>query len=443
MTGQLADFALDADWTDLPPVTRQAARMTFGNGIALAVASAQGDAVQAAAAALRDLGRQGWIGVPGRADLWTPLDAAMLAGIAIHLEDFDDTHLATVLHPAAPIVPAALSTAAWTGGTGQDVLESAAIGAEVAIRIGLAISPGHYLSGWHVTGTIGRIGAAVAAGRLLGLHRARMIDAIAIASTGAAGLTAALGTMTKALHPGRAAADGIEAALLAQEGLRGCTGDPLSDPGAFPRLGAPEMHCDRALDGLGSRWELDRNAFKPYACGVVSHPVIDAGIALAQHADAGAVAEVTVFVNPVVLDVMGAHDPARGLESKFSAAHCLAVGFLFGAGGPAEFSDACAVDPAVAALRGRVRFQTTAAIPKGAAKAVLVTRDGATHRVEIAHATGSAERPMRPDQLREKARRLTEPLLGPHTPQFLDCAFALDSHDIAALMAAAAPRAPG
>lgn len=436
LTDNLVQFAQDCHWSSLSDTTRDAARMMVGNALALAVGAARLPAVDTAANALRLLGRDGWLPVPGRRDTWAPLDAAMLTGIAIHLEDFDDTHLATVLHPAAPIVPAALVCAQWFGRSGTDVLEASAIGAEVAIRVGLAISPAHYLSGWHVTGTMGRIGAAVATARMLRLGDAEMLDAIAIASTSAGGLTAALGTMTKALHPGRAAADGMEAALLARAGLRGSPVDPLDSPGAFPRIAVPEMQPARALDGLGARWELDRNAFKPYACGVVSHPVIDTGRTLAQAVGDAEVASVTVYVNPVVLDVMGVSEPTSALESKFSAAHCFAVGFLFGGGGPAEFSDACARDPAVAAMRKRVRFESTDTIQKGAARAVLHTRDGAQHRVAVDHATGSAERPMTSVQLRDKARLIVEPILRDGTEAFLDRSFELDRHDVASLMAA-------
>jgi len=427
---QLADFAVATRWTDLPDETQAAARMLFGNAAALAVAAAPLPAVENAAAMLRRLGRTGWISVLGRGDLWNPLDAAMLTGIAIHLEDFDDTHLPTVLHPAAPILPAALAAAQWTGGTSTEALRAIAVGAEVAIRVGNGTRPGHYNQGWHVTGTMGRIGAAVAAGLVFGLDAGRLRHAIAIATTEAAGLTAALGTMTKSLHPGRAASDGVEAALLAAHGLGGGDADPLTADGSFPVLSAPDMHAGRIVEGLGTQWELVQNAFKPYACGVVSHPVIDTAIELAAQAGPDEVEAVEVTVNPVVLDVMGVSSPTCGLESKFSAAHCFAVGFLYGAGGPRQFSDEVVLRPEVVALRKRVAFTLSTEVPKGAAKATLTTKSGQTRHVDVPHATGSFQRPMTETQLRQKARNLVEPLLGEATQSFIQRAFAPDTFRI-------------
>ncbi len=432
---RLVDFALGAHWPDIPDGARTAVRMLFGNAAALAVAAAPLPAVENAAAMLRRVGRTGWIPVLGRRDRWNPLDAAMLTGIAIHLEDFDDTHLPTVLHPAAPILPAALAAAQWKKGASTEVLRAIAVGAEVAIRVGNGTRPGHYNQGWHVTGTMGRIGAAVAAGAILGLDARQLKSAIAIATTEAAGLTAALGTMSKALHPGRAASDGLEAALLAAHGLEGGEADPLTGEGSFPVLSAPAMDAGAMVEGLGTEWELEQNAFKPYACGVVSHPVIDAAIELAAQAGPDEVQAVEVTVNPVVLDVMGVSAPTTGLESKFSAAHCFAVGFLYGAGGPHQFSDEVARRPEVAALRDRVKFNLSADVPKGAAKAALTTKAGAARHVDVRHATGSIQRPMTEAQLRRKAQGLVEPLLGDATVAFIQRAFALDAHGLEDVLA--------
>ena len=431
---QLVAFVRSTSWARIPEDAQEAARQMFGNGIALAVAAASLPAVECAASALRTMSRSGWIKVPGRTDRWNPLDAAMLTGIAIHLEDFDDTHLPTVLHPAAPIIPAALITAQWCGASTQKVLEAAAVGAEVAIRIGNSTTPGHYNRGWHVTGTMGRIGAAVAAAHILGLNATQMRAAIGIATTEAAGLTAALGTMTKSLHPGRAAADGIEAAMLAAHGLDTGALDPLTDPGSFPVLSAPSIDPYVICKELGKHWELTQNAYKPYACGVVSHPIIDSAIELSHKVSIEEIDRVTVSVNPVVIDVMGVLDPKTGLESKFSAAHCFAIGFIFGAGGPSEFTDKAVSDNLVKHLRNRVDFSLTIEIPKGAAKASITTHDGKTHEVEIRHATGSIQRPMTIEQLKQKATRLVDPIIGGSTFRFIECAFNFDMVSIDDLM---------
>lgn len=425
VTEALVELVTDTDWEDLPGNAREITRQTIGNAAALAVGAASHEAAETVVRTLRRLGRSGATGVLGRDERWSPFDAAALMGLAIHVEDFDDTHLPTVLHPGPVIVPAALAAALSCGEDGRRVARAVALGTEVAVRLGNGICPDHFDRGWHVTGTTGHVGAAVAAGVVLGLDPERLRHAIAIAATQAAGLTEALGTMTKALHPGRAAAHGVQAAVLAGRGLTG-PDEPLIGPGSFAHLTSPRVDPAAMLAGAGHRWELELNAFKPYACGIVSHPVLDAAVSLRGAVGPDRIDRVEVVVNPVVLAVMGKTDPRSGLESKFSVYHCFAVGFLDGAGGPPEFSDARAVASDVRALRSRVNVVTTPEVPKGAAQVSVVDVDGREYRTDVTHATGSAERPMTAEQLSAKATALVRPVLGDRTAEFLERAFALD-----------------
>jgi len=330
--------------------------------------------------------------------------AALLNGTAVHYEDFDDTHLRTLLHPGPVVVPAAAATVEYAGASGEVLIESVALGAEIAMRIGSGISPAHYERGWHVTSTMGRLGASIAAARVLALSAQQTRDALAIAALESGGVTAALGTMMKPLHPGKAAFDGIEAALLAREGI---TGSPIAIEAANGLAGLMSDGIDEAaiFDGLGERWEMLTNSFKPYACGLVSHPIIDAAVELREFAD-GDIARIEVTAHPLVLELMGKNDPRDGLESKFSAYHCAAIGFLFGAAGPEQFSDACARDPRVRDLRDKVRVAVSADVPVGAAEMRVTKRDGRTNVSKILHATGSLEAPMSARQLDAKARAL-------------------------------------
>ena len=368
--------------------------------------------------------------------------AALLNGMAAHVEDFDDTHLATVVHPGAPIVPAALAVGEDLGASGRDTLVAAVLGIEVALRVGLALGRGHFDRGWHLTGTMGHLGAAAAAGRLLGLDADGLVVALGLAATQAAGLQAALGTMTKSFHPGKAAADGIEAALLAHAGFTG-TARPIEGRRGLAALAAPAPDPGVALRDLGQRWEVTDNAFKPYACGIVSHPVIDGGIALRGAVAPDEVATVTVRVNPVVLDVMGVADPQDGLQSKFSVYHCFAVGLLLGAAGPSEFTTTVARDPEVVALRARVTADLDPAVARDEAFVTVTTTDGRTVEHHVEHATASAANPMTDEQLRDKVRLVAAPVLGDDgVDRLVAAAFALDrAPDLEALTAAARPSA--
>jgi 2-methylcitrate dehydratase PrpD len=353
--------------------------------------------------------------------------AALVNGIAMHVEDFDDTHLRTVVHPGAPVVAAALAAAEFVRASGAELAQAVLVGVEVALRVALGLGDAHFDIGWHVTGTAGHLGAAAAAARLLGLDAAQAGAALALASSEAAGLTEANGSMTKSLHPGKAAADGVQAALLARRGLS-APADPIGAHAGLADLASHGSDLAAMTDGLGAHWHAGDNTFKPYACGIVSHAVIDAGIQLRDRLPgAAAIEQVEVRVPPVVLDVMGIADPQNGLQSKFSVYHCFAVGLLRGEAGPRQFSDTDARAPDIVALRRRVWVQLDPALAKDEADVLVTLAGGEQVREHVRHATGSLDRPMTEDQLRDKCRSLAGPVLMPQaTEQLLSLLLAVD-----------------
>jgi len=309
------------------------------------------------------------------------------------------------------------------GADGTTLMTGVVAGVEVASRLGDALWPSHFDRGWHVTATTGPIGAACAAARVLGLDAARTAAAIAIAATQAAGHTEQLGSMTKAFQVGRAASTGVEAALLAEQGFTG-PAEPLAGRRGMSALMAEDVDWTPMAD-LGSRWLVEQNALKPYSCGIVSHPVIDAGKRLrAEGVEAGAVESVTLDVHPRVLDVMGVTEPETGLQSKFSVYHCFAVGLLRDAGGPAEFSDETAVDPAIGALRRRVTVNTNPDRAPDSCGLTATLTGGAQVEFTIEHATASAAAPMTDAELQDKVVRLASRLEDPS--RLWDVAWRLD-----------------
>jgi 2-methylcitrate dehydratase PrpD len=419
----LAVFASGLSWADLPESTRLAARRTFANVVGLAVGASRHEAVELALGALGDLGQAGSTSLLGRSERVALTWAPLLTGIAMHVEDFDDTHLRTVIHPGAPVVAAALAAAELTGADGADLLTAVVAGVEVACRVGNALGPGHFDRGWHLTGTMGHLGAAAAAGRLLGLWPEQMRHALALAATQAGGHTEQLGTMTKSLHPGKAASDGLEAALLAQAGFTGPAA-PIAGRRGLAALLAPAADLPEALRDLGKAWEIEDNAFKPYACGIVSHPVIDAGVELRERGlDVAEVAVVEVVVRPVVLEVMGVDEPVSGLMSKFSVYHCFAVGLLDGGAGPAQYSDERALAEDVVTLRRKVRAVLDPDMPKDACRVTVVLTDGSSLALEVEHASGSVDRPLTEEQLRRKFELVTRPVLGDGAMALWDIAY--------------------
>jgi 2-methylcitrate dehydratase PrpD len=423
ITARISAFVAALQWKDVPEPARLSARRTAANVIGLSVGAAHAPAADAVLAAAADLGQHGSAQVLGRAELLTAPWAALVNGLTAHVEDFDDTYLSCILHPGAPIVPAALAAAELAGADGATLMAGVVAGIEVSSRLGDCLWPTHFDRGWHVTATTGPIGAACAAARVLALDAQRTAAAIAVAATQAAGHTEQLGSMTKSFQVGRAAATGVEAALLAEQGFTGPV-EPLAGRRGMAALMAAEVDWT-PMEDLGSRWLVEHNALKPYSCGIVSHPVIDAGKHLrADGIDPAQLKSVVLEVHPRVLDVMGVVEPETGLQSKFSVYHCFAVGLVRGAGGPSEFGDECAVDPQIQRVRKVVTVTLDPNLAADSGRMTVTMADGREMRYTVEHATGSMSAPMTDEQLQDKVTRLADRLDDP--ARLWDVAWRLD-----------------
>jgi 2-methylcitrate dehydratase PrpD len=381
----------------LPPGVGYAARRSLFNVLATGVGAAPSAAVEI----LVGRGGPGPSPVLGRDAGADWHRAALLAGTAAHLDDFDDTHLTTVIHPAAATMAVLLALQPEVTASGDRFLTAFALGCESQLRIGVAISPSHYDRGWHITGTCGVFGAAVAAGVLLGLDADGLLRALGLAAVMTIGHREGFGTMTKPFHPGKAAANGVAAARLAARGLAGVPLD-LALPALTGQIDYSQF--DRTWD---RDWELERNTFKPYPCGIVAHPSIDA--ARAASGQIGDIAEVLVDCHPLVPELMGRRHPADGLQSRFSVYHAIACGLLFGSAGLAEFSDARAVDPAVRRVRDAITLLPTTECARDSSRIRVYPGPVETF---VEHARGSLDRPLTDDELLAKASSLMTPVLG-------------------------------
>jgi 2-methylcitrate dehydratase PrpD len=385
--------------------------------------------------------------VPGLSGPVHPYWAALAVGTAAHLDDFDDTHLATVIHPGAATLATVLALAPALGGaarrpSGAGFLGAFAAGCEAQLRIGNAISPAHYDHGWHITGTCGVFGAAVAASALLGLDADATARALSLAAGMTVGHREAFGSMTKPLHAGKAAANGILAARLAMAGLSG-PGDPLGPGGVLDVLAGGAEHVER--QALDRGWELELNTFKTYPCGVVAHPAMDAAVeAFPRIADSSAITGVAVTCNPLVPELMGLVHPASGLRARFSARHGIAAGLRYGRAGLAEFSDPVATDPEMTRLRDLITLNPDPACARDAA-VLRVSLAGADAPVEVLveHARGSIARPLTDADLLDKVDQLVAPVLGPSAAaRIRDAVDALPgAADITGLLVAIRPAA--
>jgi 2-methylcitrate dehydratase PrpD len=281
--------------------------------------------------------------------------------------------------------------------SGADFMLAYATGFEAGVRSGRT-APGHHKGGWHLTGTLGTIAAGTASGKLLKLDRQRLTYTLGLAATQAAGMQQNRGTMGKSFHAGKAAASGVLAALLAERGFDS-TQEIIEGKRGFARIysdvAAPEQLTAGLGQGFENGWMIETNGHKPYACGVVLHPLIDAVIALRNREviDPATVNEIALRVHPLVLSITGVVEPSTGLQSKFSTVHSAAVALIDGAAGVAQYSDAKAADSAVAALRRKVKAVADDTLRKDGAYAAI-TAGGKRHDIHIAHASGTAANPM-------------------------------------------------
>src|SRR5438105_1065576 len=204
--------------------------------------------------------------------------AALANGVASHILELDDVHKGSTMHAGAAVIPAALAVAEREHASGQAFMLAVALGYEAALRVGEAVNPSHYRF-WHPTGTAATFGAAVAAASLLHLTAEQMLDALGSAGTQAAGLWEfnADGAMSKHLHPGKAAMNGVLAADLAQLGFTGAT-QILEGERGFFRATAETFDETRITDGLGTRWKISENCYKLYSCCGHTHSAIDVAL---------------------------------------------------------------------------------------------------------------------------------------------------------------------
>ena len=413
VTRILARYLVNARYEDLPPTVRKEGVRTLMNWVGCAVGGSRHEAVDKAVAALGPFSGKAEANVLGRRERFDIVTTALMNGISSHVFDYDDTHLKTIIHPAGPVASAILALAQRRPVSGPEFLNALVLGVETECRIGNAVFPNHYDAGWHITGSTGMFGSAAACGKLLGLTEQKMVWALGIAASQPVGVKIQFGSMTKSFHPGRAAQNGLTAALLAAQGYDSAEA-ALEGKDGWGQAVSTKRDWAEVTEGLGTRYEAALNTYKPFACGIVTHPGIDAAIQLRNehHVAPDQVEAIELHANPLVLSLTGKADPQSGLEGKFSIYHCIAVGLIYGAAGERQFSDAVVRDPAVAAMRRRVTVRTDPAVKTQQSTLTARLRGGQVVSVHVENAVGSLERPMTDAQLEAKFADLADGVIA-------------------------------
>ena len=393
----------------LTDAVRHAGRRALLNMTGCAIGGSNAEAIDHLVALLPGVSGPAKARVIGRQVQTDPLWAAYINAGAANIFDFDDTHIPTVIHPAAPVAPAVLALCESLAAEGQPVsgarmIEAIVIGMEVTCRLGLALHPVHYARGWHITSTCGTFGAALACGRILGLSETQLNDALGHALAQNAGSVETLGTMSKSLSVGQAARGGLMAALLAQRGFTGPEA-PLEGIRGFLALHSDKPDYAALCDDLGGRWEVLNNTFKPYPCGVVLNPVIEACLGLAAEGiEPATITAVTLTGHPLLRQRTDRPAPASGRLSQVSAQHAVAVSLLRGRAGQAEFSDSEVIAPEVLALGAKLRFVDDPARSIEGVEIRLTLTGGEIVTREIKAARGGLDHPLSDADLAGKLR---------------------------------------
>lgn len=404
VSARLGRFVAGSHWADIDARLRHEGRRALLNFFGCALGVAQDPAVATAVAVMRPFSGPASLSVIGRAERLDAMGAAFVNALAANLLDYDDTHLNTVIHPTAPVAAPVLALAEQEGSDGAAVLHAFILGAEVECRIGNAVSPGHYARGWHITATCGVFGAAAACGRLLGLTGEQIGAALGIAAGQSAGLVENLASPAKNVGVGNAARNGLLAALFARAGYAAAP-TALEGPLGWARAMGDVPMTAAITHDLGAQWEFRANTYKPYPAGIVFHAVIDACLALRDRlgGDVDELAAMTVRGNQLLLD-RGNRAVCNERDARVSIHHSAAVAFLRGRAGVAEFEASAVADPAIRALRRKVRAECDATLSPGAAIVTATMRDGRSETVRVDAARGSIAQPLTDRELEAKFR---------------------------------------
>ncbi len=447
-TRQLARFAVRSRPGDVPSEIRHEGTRALVNWIGLPINACRHDTTERAIAAFAEFSGPRQASLLGRSEKLDIFKAAFINCIASCIADYDDTHLATVIHPTGPVASTLLALAEHRKIAGSDFLHALILGVEAQCRLAraLAVAPAKCDAAWFLTGLTGGVGAAIAAARLLGLNEQQMVWAIGVAAARASGTRETHGTMAKNLVPAWAAEEGLQAAFLARQDFT--TSDTiLEGPRGLGHLYTRESNFPALVGGLGERWEITQNAYKPFPSGIVTHGAITGALEIAQESrpDPRAIRGVELEVHPLCLHLTGRRVPRTAVEATFSVYHWVAVALIDRRIGIRQFSDACVADPLVVALRDRVEARPNEAFTRDEALVRVKLSDGRLLERHVAHALGSSERPLDDAALSAKLHDLAGGVIGERAAGLLaeHCWNVERTPDASAIVAAACGRGEG
>ena len=419
-TRALASFSSELVYENIPDTAVRFAKMLFLDWLGSAIVGSTQRPTKLLLKIIDELGGTPESTIVAHTRKASCLNAALVNGAMSHIVELDDVHKSSILHPGAVVIPAALAMSEREGADGKSLLTAIVAGYDVAIRIGEAVNPSHYRY-WHTTGTCGTFGAAVAAGKILGLDTDGMVDALGSAGTQAAGLWefASNGSMSKHLHPGKAAANGVLSALLARNGFTGAS-TIIEGTRGFCEAMSDSYDVSRMTASLGKQFRILEVSLKPYASCRHTHSVIDAILKIRAQTKIHPqdVERIRVKTYSVALQIAGNERPRTPFEAKFSLSYCVSVALVKGKAGLDSFSNESLSDQAIRDLMGKVEVIADPEFDKQypgkwPAKAELKTRDGKEYSALVEFPLGDPENPIKDMDLQAKFKSLASTALKP------------------------------
>ncbi|RWR03046.1 hypothetical protein ED28_04405 [[Pantoea] beijingensis] len=403
-TSQLGHFASSLSWENLPPEVIHYAKRALVDWSAAALAGASQPGALKVQQVLAGLGQDGVASIVGTPLTTSAPYAALGNAYASHLLDYDDVFnpIETTIHLSSCLWPAILAIGQLRHLSGQDVLTAYVAGFETGARVARAAGPSHYQSAWHVTGTMGHVAAAAAAANALKLSTEAATHALGCSATQAAGIREVYGSDTKALHPAKAAMDGVLSALLAEAGF---TSTDTAIEGQRGLLRAVSLDPNMALltEGLNTLWHLPENGNKLYPTASLTHAAIEAATAAAEDMGKGRdVIRIDIRLHPFSAAVTALAHPLTGSEARFSTPYCIAVALTRHGLGLGDFGDETINDPEVTRLCSLVNIISDANMDKRGCQLTLHWADGTLSNYHVERNQGTAAMPLTDNKLTHK-----------------------------------------
>src|SRR6202051_2315941 len=424
LTQYVGQFVLQTKYENIPAEVIELGKKSILDGFGLALAGSRAESGPISRKYIEQCGGNEKATVIGTAMRTSPRFAALLNGISIHADDFDDTQLAAakdrvyglLMHPTVPVLPAIFALAEQRPVSGKEWLRGYHLGAEVECKIAEAISPRHYQDGFHTTGTCGPFGSAAACAKLLGFDLKKTLNSFGLAASQSGGLRENFGTMTKPFQAGHAAESGLVAAELVALGWTAAEQILEAERGFFHAAGG-SYDPSALMNRMGKPWTFASPgvSLKPYPSGSLTHPAMTELARLIQvnNIQAAQVEKVDVGANHNMTTTLLHHDPKTGLEAKFSMEFCMAILLLERKAGLSQFSDKVAQRPDVREIIRKINFYVdpqaeSAGFDKMTSILKITLKNGKVITGQAAFGKGSPANPMSFDEASEKFRGCAE-----------------------------------